>query len=761
MKTSFSFFFFGLMAMASLFGQNNSESGSVSHLQENTQGGNIFIRRATGKIALDGQLDEPDWFQGKAAQQFWQHFPSDTVNARGQTEVYMTYDDEFLYVGAKCISFDDHYITQSLKRDYTFNGSDNISILFDTYGDRTNAFLFGMNAFGVMREALIANGGREFDDFSESWDNKWFGEAKIHGDYWIAEMAIPFKTLRFKDGNDRWRFNSYRVDTDFNEITTWVQIPRNQVIMDLGFMREMVFEEPLQKPGKNISLIPYLTGGLTRDYENTEQHKPDLLSGVGGDAKIALTSALNLDLTINPDFSQVEVDQQVTNLQRFEIFFPERRQFFLENADLFSDFGQTRVNPFFSRRIGVAVDTATGQNIQNPILYGARLSGKLNDNLRVGVLNMQTASEPENGLPGFNFTVATLQQRIFSRSNLSFIFANKQAINAGEYSGDFNRYNRVAGLEYRIGSANNRWKGKLFYHQAFTTADEKDKYTHGVQLEYLKRRYRLEWSHIFLGNGFDAEMGYVQRRDIFLLSPEAQVYFYPSKGLLNVHSLALDYRMIFKPGRDGNVLLPVWGLSDRDVEVTWNLEFRDNTRGLVQLNNNYVFLLDDFDPTRVQDDSVFLPAGSAYTYTSISGNYTSDIRKKFSIEVTPVYGQFFNGTRAGVGGSFTYRYQPYGSVSLNYTYNHVELAAPFQPVDLWLFGPRIDITFTKSLFFTTFIQYNSQLNNLNINARFQWRFQPVSDFYIVFTDNYLTDPFSPFSVRNRAIVAKLTYWLNV
>ncbi|MEZ4824946.1 MAG: DUF5916 domain-containing protein [Bacteroidia bacterium] len=591
MKNGFSLVFFLLPLCLFLQAQNNPETGFGQMNEPVLKDTDIFVRRTTGAITLDGFLQEEDWFRGSPAVEFWQHFPADTLKAKGQTEIYMSYDDDFLYVGIKCLSFDDQYITQSLKRDYSFTGSDNISILFDTYADRTNAFLFGMNAFGIMREALISNGGRDFDDFSDSWDNKWFGKVKTHGDYWIAEMAIPFKTLRFKEGSQRWRFNSYRVDTDFNEITSWVLIPRNQIIMDLGFMREMVFEEPLAKPGKNISVIPYLTGGVTRDYENTDQQNPNLLSGVGADAKIALTSALNLDLTVNPDFSQVEVDQQVTNLDRFEIFFPERRQFFLENADLFSAFGTSRVNPFFSRRIGVAVDTATGQNIQNPILYGARISGKLNNNLRVGVLNMQTASEPDNGLPGFNFTVATLQQRIFSRSNLSFIVANKQAVNGHSYKGDFTDYNRVAGLEYRIGSANNRWKGKVFYHQAFTTKQEKDKYSHGIQLEYLKRRYRLEWSHVFVGSGFDAEMGYVPRHDIFMVSPEAQFYFYPSGKTLNTHSIGLDYRAILKPGNDGNTLLPAWGKSDQDYSATWNLEFTNNTRGQIQVTRKARILL--------------------------------------------------------------------------------------------------------------------------------------------------------------------------
>lgn len=721
----------------------------------------LYVKETTGTIILDGVLDEAAWFEGGAADQFWQYFPQDTVRAVGKTEIRMTYNKEFLYVGIKCHSLAQPYITPSLRRDYNFSGSDNVSILFDAFNDRTNAFLFGMNPYGVRREALIANGGRINDDFSGSWDNKWYGEAKIHDTYWVAEFAIPFKTLRFKEGSQHWRFNSYRFDTHANEITTWAQIPRNQIIMDLAYMGEMVWDKPLKKPGSNVSVIPYLIGNTTQDFEDLKSIAKYGYN-VGADAKIAVTSGLNLDLTLNPDFSQVEVDQQVTNLDRFEIFFPERRQFFLENADLFSSFGQSRVNPFFSRRIGVALDTATGQNIQNTILYGARLSGKLNENLRVGLLNMQSARQLENGLPGFNYTVAALQQKVFSRSNISFIFVNKEAVNGSDYGGDFTPFNRVAGLEYRIATPDNRWTGKAFWHQLLTpTTEAADQYSQGLKLEYLKRDFRLEWSHVFVGEGFDAEVGYVPRHNILMMSPEVGLFIYPKKGLINQHTIGLDARAILKPRKEASALLPAWGVADRDFEGSWEMSFRDNSSGSIKLTHNYVFLLNDFDPTRIQEDSVFLPEGAEFGYASVSASYQSNRSKKFSALTSPVVGQFYNGFRAGVRGSITYRYQPYGFVSLAYTYNHIRLPNPFQPANLWLIGPRFDLTFSKSVFLTTFFQYNNQLDNLNINARFQWRFQPVSDFFIVYTDNYFVDPFSQFSVRNRALVAKLTYWLNI
>ena len=745
----------GVMGLSSLFAQPTTSSNT------DLKPGQILVRRLKDPIKIDGILDESSWFEGQPAEEFWQYFPLDTVNAEGQTEIYMTYDDDFLYVGTKCYSKAASFVTPSLRRDYNFSGSDNISILFDSFNDQTNAMLFGMNAFGVRREALIANGGRQRGDFASSWDNKWFGEARIHDGYWVAEFAIPFKTLRFKEGGKRWRFNSYRFDTHSNEISTWTQIPRNQIIMDLAFMGEMVWEEPLSKPGSNVSVIPYVIGSGAQDFVNRPNEQPDAQFNIGGDAKISVTSGLNLDLTLNPDFSQVEVDQQVTNLDRFEIFFPERRQFFLENADLFSSFGQTRVNPFFSRRIGVSVDSATGQNIQNAILYGARLSGKLNEDLRIGFLNMQTASQPESGLPGFNYTVAAVQHKVFSRSNISFIAVNKDAINQAKFEGDFKPFNRVAGLEYRLASPDNRWTGKAFWHQAITPSDAPDKFSQGLQLEYLRRDYRLEWAHLYVGEGFDAEVGFVPRRDFLLLSPEAELYLYPKKGIVNQHSIGFDSRLILKPGKDGNKILPEWGVSDRELELSWDLDFKDNSSGSINYSYSYIFLFNDFDPTRIQDDAVFLPAGTAYGFSSFDIRYRSNRSRKFSFSANPLIGQFYSGFRAGIDGSLTYRYQPYGFVSLDFTYNHIQLDAPFKAANLWLVGPRVDLTFSKGVFLTTFFQYNSQLDNLNINARFQWRFQPVSDFFIVYTDNYFMDPFSQFAVRNRALVAKLTYWLNL
>ena len=497
----------------------------------------INIKRTNETIKLDGILEERIWQSAMPAKDFIQHFPTDSLPATGTTEIYMTYDDKNLYVGIVCTSTGENWITNSLKRDGGFRGNDNITLLFDTFNDVTNAYVFGINAYGVRREAIVSNGGKNFPDFSDAWDNKWYGDAKINGNSWSAELAIPFKTLRFKEGVQSWRFQSYRNDTQSNEFTSWAQIPINFLLMDLSCMGKIVWDEPLSNSGKNISLIPYVASSITRNFEDDTETEPQTDFNFGGDAKIGITSGLNLDLTFNPDFSQVEVDQQVTNLDRFEIFFPERRQFFLENADLFSGFGGRRSNPFFSRRIGITQDTATGTNIQNTILYGARLSGKINERLRVGVLNMQTAKQVENDLPSFNFTVATMEQQIFSRSNLAFIFVNKQAINASDFGDTFNKFNRTIGAEYRLASADNVWSGKTTFHKVFSPLDKQQKFTHLTQIVHTQRRYRLEWAHLLIGDGYDAEVGFVPRRDILLLSPEGEIRFYPSDSKVSDLSL--------------------------------------------------------------------------------------------------------------------------------------------------------------------------------------------------------------------------------
>ncbi|MEL6810412.1 MAG: DUF5916 domain-containing protein, partial [Bacteroidota bacterium] len=365
----------------------------------------VDVKYISENIVVDALLDEPAWETAVPATNFWQYFPTDTLQAKNQTEIRFLFDDKTLYVGIKVYAQGNDYIVPSLRRDFRAGGSDNITLMFDTFNDGTNAFLFGSNPEGVRREALVSGGGTELRGFTTSWDTKWIGESKQYEGYYICEWAIPLSAFKYKEGETRWRFNSYQFDTQGNERNTWIQIPQNQFIFNLAYMGDMVFEKPLGNSKSPISIIPYVNGLAGKDYEIDDEFSE---FKVGGDARLTIGNSLNLDLTVNPDFSQVEVDQQVTNLTRFEVNLPERRQFFIENSDLFADFGNSRdANPFFSRRIGIATDTSD-TTIQNDIIGGVRLSGKLNNNFRVGLLNMQTTDDEANEIGRANTALLLL-----------------------------------------------------------------------------------------------------------------------------------------------------------------------------------------------------------------------------------------------------------------------------------------------------------------------------------------------------------------
>jgi hypothetical protein len=719
----------------------------------------VYIKEASTPIKVDGYLNEAAWKESVPAKDFMQTFPYDSSLSYSQCEIYLTYNKNFIYIGTKCNDTEPSkdFVILSKRRDFRGPGIESINMILDPFQDQTNAYAFGINPLGVQKEGLVANGGSQGGDLSLDWDNKWTSEAIIADGYWTTEMAIPFKTIRFPEGSTKWYFNAYRVDSKTNERATWNRVPRNFRPYSLSYTGEMIWDKPLPKPGANISIIPYVSSGLNKDFE--EGTSTSFQRAIGGDVKIALTPSMNLDLTINPDFSQVEVDRQVTNVDRFEIFFPERRQFFLENADLFAAFGSDDARPFFSRRIGVAIDTATGSNVQNKIYGGFRLSGKINNRLRVGLLNMQAAEDLEIQLPSLNYTVAAVQQQVFSRSNVSMFFVNKQSFDksyADKLFGDSVTYNRVAGIDYNLASITNTWTGKIFYHQSFQAQNPGKQYSHGASLRYSTQKWEAEWSHAMIGENYNAEVGFVRRTNINNIKPQVSYKFYPSSGKLNNHGPGLEFEYFWDAD----------GRTDQLVRLAYDFRFQNNASIRLSYNNRFTRLLNDFDPTRTPDDEnpLDLLAGSTYTYKSYWMRYQSDPRKLLSLELRHSGGENFNGTRYEYSPSITYRFQPFGSFTLDYNYNRIRMPSPYPSRDIHLIGPRVDLTLSKKLFLTNFMQFNTQNENVNINARLQWRFKPASDLFLVYSDNYFfsfDNPNANWMPRTRALVFKMTYWLNL
>ncbi|WP_343488462.1 DUF5916 domain-containing protein [Allomuricauda sp. d1] len=712
-----------------------------------TQQKSFVVKYIDEPITLDGTLDESVWQRAESASEFHQYFPTDSVLAKQQSDIKMLYDETTLYVGITVYAAGNDFVVPSLQRDFRAGGSDNITLMFDTFNDGTNAFLFGTNPYGVRREALVSNGGTTLSGFTTSWDVKWRGETKMYDKYYVSEWAIPLTSFKFKQGETKWRFNSYRFDVQSNESSTWMQIPQNQFIFNLAFMGDMVFEKPLGKSRTPFTLVPYVNGISLRDFENNTSENT---VKVGGDAKVAIGNGMNLDITVNPDFSNVEVDNLIINTTRFAIALPERRQFFIDNVDLFGTFGNERdANPFFSRRIGIA-ENADGETIENPIIAGFRLSGKLNEDWRLGVLNIQTEADEENEIPSNNNTVVALQKKMFSRSNLSFLFINRQTFGDYEFLDPTDRYNRVVGMDYNLASADNTWVGKFFYHKSFASQIGNADDAAGANLEYLTKNLNLGFRSSYVGNDYRSDLGFIRRKDIIALRPYAEYNFWPEKSKLIRHGFRFSPNAIFRPTLD-------YQNTDYTIFYSWDAQFQGQEEIGVRVFDRYTFLVDPFDPTST-DGAIELPGNLGYHYLSGEIGFESDRRKVFSYAMEVGYGEFYNGTRSTFEGDAALRLQPKVLLSLNLRYNGIDLPEPFPSADIWLVSPRVEITFNKSVFWTTLVQYGNQSDNLGINSRLQWRFAPLSDLFIVYNDNYFVNNFMP---RNRSINLKLTYWLNI
>ena len=709
--------------------------GSPLAAQKKNEAFQLKIRPASSPVVIDGVMDEPAWGDTEVATNFFMITPMDTSAAKVRTDVRMTYDANNLYLIAICYhAVPGPYMVESLRRDFSFGKNDNFLLFMDTFDDLTNGFSFGANAAGAQWDGMMYEGGK----MDLSWDNKWSSEVKYDDEKWVFEMAVPFKSIRFKKGITKWGINFSRMDLKATEKSGWAPVPRQFPSASLAYTGTLVWDQPPPAVGSNISIIPYALGGVTRDYANDKPTSYRKDAGV--DAKIAVTSALNLDLTINPDFSQVEVDRQVTNLDRFELFFPERRQFFIENADLFANFGYATVRPFFSRRIGLGV----------PIQFGARFSGRLNKDWRLGMMNMQTEKVEATALPSQNFTVAAIQRRVFARSNIGVIFIDKESLNYNPLPEDpqYSKFNRNVGLEYNLASSNNLWTGKALYLKSFSPDKTGRDASHAANLQYSSREWTVGWQHEYVGKNYNAEVGYVPRKGFIKINPTLNRLFFPKGTKVLSHGPRITSTFFFNES---------FRQTDHENLFLYMVTFRTQSVFALWTGNSYIKLLQPFDPTNSGLDS--LATGTQHRWGAWGFDYMSKPQSIFTYAFSMRQGGYYeNGTRLNFSGEAGYRFQPYVSFVVSANYNDINLPEPWGKRKFWLIGPRLDVTMTNKLFFTAFAQYNEQQKNVNLNTRIQWRYRPASDVYIVYTDNYVPETFG---VKNRALVVKLTYWWNL
>jgi hypothetical protein len=695
----------------------------------------LHIRRTNTPIIIDGNMNDSGWINAAAVKSFFSVLPMDTGMAKVPTEVRMCFDDQNIYILAICYkTIDGPDMVESLRRDFAFQKNDNFIFFLDPFDDQTNGFTFGANAAGAQWDGSLYEGGKA----DLNWDSKWNSVVKSNKDQYIFEASIPFKTIRYKKGLKEWGINFSRNDSKSTEKSSWAPVPRQFPTASLAYTGVLEWDDPPPAQGTNISLIPYLLGGINKD--NTTGNSSTLKSDIGLDAKLAVTSSLNLDLTIHPDFSQVDVDKQVINLSRFELFYPEKRKFFLENNDIFGNFGYSTIRPFFSRRIG----------LDAPISAGGRLSGKIDKDWRIGVMDMQTEKVIATGMPNENYAVMVLQRKVFSRSNIGIIYIDKSAVSsiADSLKTKFNTYNRNIGMEYNLASANNLFTGKLLYLKSFSPTTSNNNDVLSSNLVYSSKKWNLSLQEEYVGKNYTAEVGYVPRSGYVRINPQIARNYFPKSGSILSYGPQFVANFYF----DQNLTRS----TDNQVAASYILNFRNKTTlsGIIQ--HDYIEILKPFDPTNTGKDS--LAVGSKHNFTTVGLDVISKPQVLFTYLFSFRYGGYYSkGNLFTATSELGYRIQPYCSIALSSAYYMLNLPNPWGNNAYLLVGPKIDLTLTNRFFYTTYIQYNQQQNNLNLNMRLQWRYKPASDLFLVYSNNYYA---TPFVSTNNAFILKFTYWWN-
>ena len=680
-------------------------------------------------VHVDGVLDEPMWTRVAPATDFlqWEPHPGEPASAR--TEARFLYDARNLYVGVWC--YDPHpegIIVNELKEDFAGQEGDGFTLFLDTLNDDRSGLMFAINPGGARRDSEAFNDG---DQLNQDWDGVWDAQAYITSEGWFAEMVIPLKTLRFKTPpSSEWGLNMTRRLRRMNEDSHWSPLPRRFRVFRSSLAGTLRGLEGLDQ-GRNLTVKPYVTAGPSQHRVAGALNSAFDFDG-GADLKYALTPSSKLDVTFRTDFSQVEADQQQVNLTRFSVFFPEKREFFLENRDLFNfgvrggGAGGTANNllPFFSRKIGLS---ATGTPI--PILGGARVSGKTRS-YDVGLVAMRTESTATT--PANTFLVGRLRKMLFTNSWIGAIATNRDSSRAGDF-------NRVFGLD-----ANLQLRQKLditsYWLRSVTPGLSSGDGAKAVNVSWRDNDYNLTAQYEQVQANFNPEVGFIRRRDNDHYAVTAGVL----PRLHNRHVRNLN----FGAGAD---YYAQWqgDLQTRQQDVSAGLAFHNSSTVTYKVTHNWERLAEPF----AIRSNVAIPVGD-FEFTKQEMTFSLDRSRRISGGGSVIWGGFWGGEQTSAVITLdlkpTYRL----NMDVNYTVNRVAL--PDGAFTTHLVVTRALYAFTTHLFLNSFVQYNADTRQLSSNVRFNFLYRPLSDLYVVFNDRHDTTGL----LLERALVVKLTRLLS-
>ena len=698
---------------------------------------------------LDGVvLGDPVWEQAPPATGFRQTQPDEGAPASERTEVRVVFTESTLYVGVVCYDRDPGSIAiADSRRDASLDDGDSVQFILDTFLDRQSGFVFGTSPAGQEYDGQVVNAGEgrlgrstttssgSGAGFNGNWDGAWEVRTSLSDVGWSAEFAIPFRTLNYPGrAVQAWGMNVQRNIRRRNEIVYWAPLPRQYNLLRLSMAGRVSGLRP-PPTGRGLKLVPYVIGDLTR---SDERRRTTALGDAGVDLKYNATPALTLDLTYNTDFAQVEVDEQQINLDRFNLFFPEKRPFFLENAGVFSVSSVRQVagaNPaqtelFFSRRIGIGPD---GREI--PILAGARLSGKVSDSVSVGLLNMQT-EEVAGVSPANNFTVARAYRDLPNSSQIGAIFVNRQATGALAGSRDFNR---TYGVDGRVGLGQNSQIAGFAAETDTPGLDGRD-HAYNLAWDHNSERWRFTLGYVEVADNFNPEVGFLRRQGFRNIDSGFSFIARPS---------SISWLHQVRPHATFNRFWNFSGFQESSfLHIDNDLEFADSSLVKTAWNVTGEGVTEPFEIST----GVIVPAG-VYDHHEAQLAYESNRGAPVSLGVRVRVGGFFGGRRAAVGPTLRVRSGDRFNASLQWSRNDVDL--PGGQFIANLTSARVAVNFSPRRFFMALVQYNDAAGLWSANLRVGLLGQANTGLFIVYNDTRGLHDAIPFG-GGRSLILKFS-----
>lgn len=690
--------------------------------------------RLTEPLRLDGRLDEEIYQSTRPIDGFLQQVPEEGAQATEPTYLWVFFDENNLYISARCVDSQPSRIAANeLRRDN--NGifeNDNFGIVLDTFLDRRSGYYFQTNAIGALRDATVGESGN-----NANWSTVWDVRTERSDEGFTVEMVIPFKSLRYRGaGAQTWGFNVRRVVKWKNESSMLSQVPASygSSWTQMSVAGTLVgLETPAQ--ALNLEVKPYGVTTLTTDRLARVPFTNDLKANAGFDVKYGLTRGMTADLTVNTDFAQVEEDLQQVNLTRFDLFYPDKRDFFLEGQGVFDFGGQASQNArnatvpilFFSRRIGLSA----GQPV--PVIAGGRVTGTTGA-FDVGGLVLTTDDKPSAGAVQTTFSAVRVRRNILRRSSVGFITTGRwptvsgtDSNAAGGVDADFRFFENIQATTYWARTSSVRQGDAASYRGRFA---------------YTGDRYGFEAERVVVEPNFNPEVGLVRRGDAAFNSGSLRFSPRFRSGRL-VRKLTFQGDLDYITDAAGDVL------EDRAIAGRFGVEFNSSDEVTVTATTLYERLPTDFVISR----GVVVPAGP-YSYDTLNASYSLAQQRMVSGTVSGSYGSFYDGTRTTAGYTGRVGFSPHLAIEPNLTFNWVRL--PYGDFNAHVLGMRFVVSPSSRLGFSSLTQFNPTAHSLATSVRMRWEYAPGSDLYIVYADGRNTAAASLPSVLNRSFAIKAT-----